>query len=332
MIEPGERTEVERVKPMDERPHVHRARLDERGFALMAVLWVLAGIAALALVARLAGRDAVRTALNRQDLLAGAWRAEDCVARVRAAASDALRATGEAPGRDAWARLDSVAAASPLLAGSGCEVEVRAAGAGLDVNTADAETLRRFVSALGASGDAADSLVDALEDWRDADDEPRPLGAEAAWYRAAGLRPPRNGPLADARELARVRGFGRFGGLDTLVALEGGRVPLNRAPRAVLAALPGMTPEAADLVVELRARGEPLGDPAALEPLLTEGARWTLLRGYAELAPQLSPAPEAWVVTARGRVGTPPVTAVLEVRLARAGGRAAVVRRRAWSE
>lgn len=308
------------------------ARADERGFALMAVLWVLAGIAALALVARVAGRDAVRAALNREDLAVGAWRAEGCVARVRAAASDAMRdARGGLEG-DAWLRLDAVAAGSPLLAASGCEVEVRAAGAGLDVNTADEETLRRFVVALGAGPGAADSLVDALADWRDADAAPRPLGAEAAWYRAAGLRPPRDGPLADPRELERVRGFGRFGGLDTLVALEGGRVPLNRAPAAVLAALPGMTPEAAALVVELRARGEPVGDPAALEPRLSEGARRALLRGYAALAPAVSPGPEAWVVTARGRVGSPPVTAVLEVRLARAGTRAAVVRRRAWSE
>jgi Type II secretion system (T2SS), protein K len=306
--------------------------MDERGFALMAVLWVLAGVAALALVARVAGRDAVRAALNREDLAVGAWRAEDCVARVRAAASEALRGVDGLPAHDPWPRLDSIAAASLLLAGSGCEVEVRASGAGLDVNAADAETLRRFVAALGAGGAAADSLVDALADWRDPDGEPRPLGAEAAWYRAAGLRPPRDGALADARELARVRGFGRFAGLDTLVALEGGRVPLSRAPAAVLAALPGMTPEAAALVVALRARGEPVAEPAALEPHLSQGARRTLLQGYAELAPLVSAAPELWTVTARGLVGAPPVTAVLEVRLARAGSRAAVVRRRTWSE
>jgi type II secretory pathway component PulK len=254
------------------------------------------------------------------------------VARVRAAASEALRGADGVPTRDPWARLDSVAAASALVAGSGCEVEVRAAGSGLDVNAADAETLRRFVAALGAGPAAADSLVDALADWRDADTEPRPLGAEAPWYRAAGLRPPRDAPLADVRELARVRGWGRFAGLDTLVALEGGRVPLGRAPAAVLAALPGMTPEAAGVAVALRARGEPLAEPAALEPHLSQGARRTLLHGYAELAPLVSAAPELWTVTARGRVGAPPVTAVLEVRLARAGSRAAVVRRRTWSE
>jgi general secretion pathway protein K len=308
-------------------------RLDERGFALMAVLWVLTGIAALALVARIAARDAVRAAINREDMAAGAWRAEDCLSRVRAASSAALRAEADQAGRGRpWANLDSVAPASPLLAGSGCEVEIRATGAGLDVNAADEETLRRFALALGSTPAAADSLVDALADWRDTDDEPRPLGAEAPWYRAGAVPAPRDGALADSRELRRVRGWGRFGGLDTLVAVEGGRVPLNRAPFAVLAALPGMTPEAARVVLELRARGEPVGDPVALEPRLGSAARRELMYGYAELAPRVSPAPEVWTVTARGRVGTPPITSVVEVRLARAGSRAAVVRRRTWSE
>lgn len=306
-------------------------RLGERGFALMAVLWVLTGIAALALVARVAARDAVRAAINREDLTAGAWRAEDCLSRVRAAASAVLRAeTGQA-GRGGWANLDSIAPTSPLLAESGCEVEIRAAGAGLDAN-ADEETLRRFATELGATADAADSLVDALADWRDADGEPRPLGAEAPWYRARRLPAPRDGALADPRELRRVRGWDRFEGIDTLVAVDGGRVPLNRAPYAVLAALPGMTPEAARAVLELRARGQPVADPVALEPLLGSAARRALMAGYAELAPRVSPGPEVWTVTARGRVGTPPVTSVVEVRLARAGTRAAVVRRRVWSE
>jgi hypothetical protein len=42
--------------------------------------------------------------------------------------------------------------------------------------------------------------------------------------------------------------------------------------------------------------------------------------------------PDAWLVTARGVTGFPQVTAVLEVRLVRAGARAAIVRRRTWLE
>jgi hypothetical protein len=299
----------------------------------MAVLWVLVGITALALVARLAARDAVRAATNREELEVAAWRAEDCVARLRAATSAAL---GDVPATrpedDAWGRLDEVAAASPLLRNAPCEVTVRATGAGLDVNAADGETLRRFLAALGQPPASADSLADALLDWIDADGDARPSGAEAAWYRGAGRMPPRDGPIADARELARVRGWDRFGGLDTLVALEGGRIPLSRAPAAVLAALPGMTPEAAALVVEMRSRGERVVDASQLAPRLSAGAQQVLMEGYAELAPRVSADPELWTVTARGREGTPPVTAVLETRLARAGRRPAVVRRRTWIE
>jgi hypothetical protein len=306
----------------------------EDGFALMAVLWVLAGIAALALVARLAARDAVRAAENRGGLAAAEWRAEDCLARVRAAASRALRESQPLgrPDDDGWTRLDQVVAASPLLADAPCEVTVRAVGSGLDVNAADGDELRRFLAALHLPPAQADSLTDALLDWRDGDDAPRSSGAEAAWYRAARLPLPRNGPLADARELARVRGWDRVGGLDTLVAVDGGRVPLNRAPVPVLAALPGMTLEAAEVVGEMRAAGEPVREPAVLAPRLGAGARQALMEGYARLAPCVSPAPEGWTVTARGRDGRPPVTFVVEARLARADRRAAVVRRRTWIE
>lgn len=50
-------------------------------------------------------------------------------------------------------------------------------------------------------------IADAILDWLDADDSPRPLGAEVSYYTAQspGLRPA-NGPLAHLNELLQVRG------------------------------------------------------------------------------------------------------------------------------
>src|SRR5207253_5618250 len=51
-------------------------------------------------------------------------------------------------------------------------------------------------------------LADAIEDWTDTDDDPRPHGAERDWYRAR-TPPciPRNGPFTSPAELALVRGI-----------------------------------------------------------------------------------------------------------------------------
>jgi type II secretory pathway component PulK len=318
--------------PVRTRCRMHGGLHCRGGFALLSVLWVLVGVAALALAANLAARDGVASARNRADLARAAWRAEGCLERARAAIHDALlahRNEGAAP--TVWGRMDREIAQSTLLRGSGCDLEMRAAGAALDVNAADDETLRRLLLAIGRPSAQADSLVDALADWRDEDDAPRPFGAERAAYRAVGMRGPRNGPLADPRELGLVRGWSAVPGADTLLGTETGRVPVTHAPPAVLAALPGLGPEAAARVAEMRLRDEPITDLGSLLGTLGPGAQ-DRMRGFADLAGAVVLEPEAWIVTARGAVGAPPAVSVVEVRLVRAEERAAVVRRRTWTE
>jgi general secretion pathway protein K len=310
-----------------------RAPGGRRGFALVSVLWVIVGVSALALTANLAAREAVAAARNRADLTEATWLAEDCHARVRAAADAALAEELRAV-RDltAWRRLDRIVAESPLLAGAPCTVEMIPAGARLDVNAVSDETVLRLLLALGVAPSRADSMVDALADWRDPDDESRPHGAERAWYVANGLRPPRNGPLAHVRELRRVRGWDGVPGLDEYLDVEPGRVAVNHAPLPVLAALPGFTPEAVDRVAELRMRGVEITELGGFAGSLSPSARDAFLRQYAELAAVAVTEPDAWIVRSTGAVGTPAAVAVLETRLVRAGARAAVVRRRTWTE
>ena len=50
-------------------------------------------------------------------------------------------------------------------------------------------------------------LAAAIIDWRDADELPRPDGAESLYYRRAHLPLPRNGPIETLGELTRVRGM-----------------------------------------------------------------------------------------------------------------------------
>jgi general secretion pathway protein K len=104
------------------------------------------------------------------------------------------------------------------------------------------------------------ALADALVDWMDADAEPSgAAGAEDAFYQA--LEPPyrpANRRLADAGELARVRGFGpatvaALAPFVTALPAES-RVNVNTAPAAVLrAVVPSLGAEEAQRILETRA-------------------------------------------------------------------------------
>jgi general secretion pathway protein K len=83
------------------------------------------------------------------------------------------------------------------------------------LNRADEGTLQRLFAAAGADTSRAQALAAAVEDWRDADDEARPGGAEAPDYAPFGIAPRNAHPLA----IAAVS----FGGASSVEALERSR-------------------------------------------------------------------------------------------------------------
>jgi type II secretory pathway pseudopilin PulG len=299
-----------------------------QGFALMVVLWVMVGIGILALAVALAGRNALATASNRTALTSARWRAEGCAERVRAASNAALTEVHPDAVIAVWDSLDRVIATSPLMTNTSCTIISRAVGSALDINTADATELSRLFAALHIGPARADSLTDALLDWRDADTLPRPLGAERSWYIAAHRLVPRDSAFADIRELLLVRGFEHFGDTLNVFGTEIGRLALAHAPLPVLASLPGFTVEALTRVSDLRAHHQRLPELIALSATLPKDARETLIAHYAELTRGTTPEPEGWIVTVSVKEGTPQVTSTLELYLARAGTRVAVLRRR----
>lgn len=332
----------------------HRVQRDGRsrgraGVALALVLWVLTGVAALVLVSMRTAVDAATVAEHRIALLRSSWHAEECTERARAAVDRALAADVSAGGTGAtWRTLDSVVARAPELEEAvGCTATLQPTGVALDLTSADIVQLRGVLGAVGIPPPLADSLADALLDWQDADDEPRPAGAEAASYAAVGGRPPRNAPITDVAELRRIRGFDALApsvaaALLAAVTTEPGRISLPHANTDALASLPGMTPEVRSLVRELQTSGA-LRDgrvgstpAAALDLLISDArlpaaARDSLAASRQELAMRMGMEPEAWILVARGlatQEGPSRSTASVELRLVRAGERAAVVRRR----
>jgi len=135
-----------------------------------------------------------------------------------------------------------------------------------DVNHVGEELLKAMLRNGGLAPQEAESLGDAILDWRDGDDIVRASGAERAEY-AALPEPvrPRNGYLADLRELLSVKGVTPElyrGFLARVFTVHGAssRVNINYAPVALLSALPGFTPELAD-AVEARRREAPFRTP-----------------------------------------------------------------------
>jgi DNA uptake protein ComE-like DNA-binding protein len=247
---------------------------------------------------------------------------------LRSIIDEALSGSDDAAAASTWRMLDRATVESPLLRAGDCDVQLEAAGARVDVNSASEEQLRTLFRAMRQAD--IDSLADALLDWRDADDVPRPFGAEESWYLAARRTPPRNAPIADQREIALVRGFERSAVFDSVLTVEPGRLSINSASATALASVPGLSSEIVDRILEQRASGKPIGDVLALAARVSAAARRELLSRYPDVARLTTVDPEAWLARARGHDGLANAVETIELRLVRAGRRAAVLRGRSW--
>ncbi len=132
-------------------------------------------------------------------------------------------------------------------------------GGKIDLNGASDELLRGLFAAVGLAGDEAAALVDAIVDYRDADDLRRLNGAEDDDYRAAGLaNEAKDAPFAILDELRQVMGMTPAlyrAVAPALTVFSGGRgIDASTAPAAALGAIPGL--DAVAIENMLAARGE----------------------------------------------------------------------------
>ena len=248
-------------------PNRRAAKLSEHGFVLVAVLWILAALSALAVVfAVYLSNSAQALAINDT-----AIEAEGVIsAGVELTAYQLLRAKDdERPSRGSF---------HTRLNGADLAVSYVSEAARVDLNAASKELLTGLLSTLGADGDKASNYADRIVGWRTApasgaagNPPSDAAGNEDALYRAAGLPySPRQAPFAHASELALV--------LDLPPALVERALPLVTvysgssgvdvliAEPDVIAALPGMTP----LVLKdfLNTRATLPNDPAAIAEAL----------------------------------------------------------------
>lgn len=181
---------------MSRRPRA--AAMDERGFALLMVLWALMLLAFLATV--FAGNTRTEVLLARNLLVNAQAEALADAGVFRAVAGlnrEPSNGGFHGDGRlYIWATPDGEVRFS-----------VRDEGGKIDLNQASDVLLRELFVVLGVEPTAAAELADAIIDFRDEDDDKQPNGAEERQYRSLGLPfGPKNQPFELAEELAYVPG------------------------------------------------------------------------------------------------------------------------------
>lgn len=230
---------------MSERPTTTER---ENGVALLAALWIVALIAALA--ASFAATTRTESALTRN--LADRWQA-----RHRAEAGIQIAVAQLLAGASPRAFCADGRPFKVSFEGYAIEVTVTDEGGKIDLNEAPTTLLSRLFRAVGAPADEATAIADATADWRDRDSDRRPFGAENDDYRRAGLAVgAKNAPFETIAELASVKGvtaalFERIRPHVTVHSHSPGLDPLVSTPLA-LAAVPGFSAETARDYVAIR--------------------------------------------------------------------------------
>ncbi len=255
---------------------VHR----QQGIALIIVLWATVLLALIAGGFSLAMRDEALAAQNSVSAAQARWIADGAVERAifelvvpRTEQDAAWRADGRTY---SWEE-------------DGATVHVTAVdeGAFIDLNTANDFLLQRLFEIVGGLDEIdAARMVDAIVDWRDADDLRRPNGAEERDYRAAKLayKPP-NAAFQSVEELGMV--LGMTPSLYAAVAphltvySQQQNVNTETASREVLLCIPGATDVAVDDFLARRA--EALANRQPSPGFMGGGGRSSVWRFIAEV-------------------------------------------------
>lgn len=225
----------------------------ERGFALLAVLLVLALLGVIGAEFAYSMRlEASAVRAWKQGLIA-AHLAESGIEQAlrELAAEPAFAVTTEdntvtfyTRDRVVIPRLPRTAVA---LADGQFTYRITDEEARINLNTSPPDRIDRLLQTLGVDKIERDVVLDSLQDWRDANDEHRLNGAESDYYLALPVPyRARNGNLEAVAELLQIKGVtrslyegreGRRGLADLVTVKSPGQVNINTASPDVLRAI-----------------------------------------------------------------------------------------------
>jgi general secretion pathway protein K len=219
-------------------------RRDERGIALVMVIWVLALLSLMAVSFLAEARVEVRRAGNLRARAEAEALAE---AGINIAVARLIAEHGETHPQP-W---------TESIGGGSVTLTVIDEHGKIDLNESDPELLRGLLKSEGVPTNTAHALAQAIVDFRDPDHDVGPQGAEDGDY-PVGSSGAKDDRFETVDELLQVRGmtpalYARIAPLVTVHSVVPVIDPLT-ADRRVLAAVPGM--DQAELARFLRLRAE----------------------------------------------------------------------------
>ena len=217
------------------------------GFILVAVLWILGGLAVLAAVYALYVVNAATSLEANNDRI-----------QTDASVSAALELTAYYLSAVKEGERPTSGQFNFRVGSSNVAVGFLSESARIDLNSAAPPLLAGLFRVLGADAEAANSYAERVVGWRTNATNPNPdQDKEITAYRNAGLTyNPRQAPFTNTRELWLVLGLPpalveRALGFVTVFSGMPNVNVMDAAPE-VVAALPGMTPDRLDAVLKQR--------------------------------------------------------------------------------
>lgn len=239
----------------------------EKGIALIMVLWVLTILMVVALSFSFTTRTEVYGTMAFKEGIEKRFLAEAGLERAIMELLYAAQYRGQTAlleEKEVW-RTDGKAYEGQVGEGK-YSVSIVSESGKIDINKITEQSgiiLKNLLMNQGVEEPDADIIVDSLFDWRDADDLRHLNGAESEYYQS--LPSPykaKNANFDTVEELLLVKGMTPeilYGGSDTKGIIQyltvnspSAQININAAPREVLMAVPGITPEVADSIIALR--------------------------------------------------------------------------------
>jgi type II secretory pathway component PulK len=316
------------------------------GFVLMAALWLIIALSAVALDAALRSQAQRIVAVNQLDAtrsreaaLAGSEYARARLSESLLRRTEELRAEAARLGANTARTRQTVLAAlaqedpwqqpaglvPPMLAVGDAEfvLDLQDTGIRININQASEDMLIGFLAeGLRIDYAWADRVTQAILDWRDDDDLPRVNGAERDEYIDANMAVlPANRPFTRIDELQHVMGMTPelFAAVRSYLTVSGsGRININAAPEPVLHAVPGFTQNVVTEITRRREGGQFARNSAELRAMLGSLYRAPTGPANAEFTRRVTYATNEVEIISEGRTTGSPVTTRVRSIVARA--------------
>ena len=245
--------------------------VSDKGLALLMVLWVLTVLSVIVLSFAFMARTEVNSTISFRDGTEKKFLAEAGIERgimelfYRSANKNQISAIeGSEIVRIDGRKYDGV------VGDSSYSFSIVDESGKININSltdANSIILNNLIVNLGLPGETANTIVDSILDWKDADDLHRLNGAEDAYYQTLPVPyKAKNDKFDTLEELLLVRGVtqeilfgsGERSGLIKFLTVysKGSTINLNAASREVIMALPNITSTLAERIVEFRETSE----------------------------------------------------------------------------